>query len=365
MILLFNVKITRYGLSYYHRSRWLPQHTRMDIFKYCLASYVPMIPLLDKCLFYITVEPEFAYRQPELEQYIRELFPSDKTEIHWQRINYSREWREFCDKELPDDQQLIWFAGNDDHIFIDHDLDMLESGIDLLKNDGNPYSAIYYSHWPEQMRLSHHHGGELTPNGDYIKFKWRTFDAIRIIKAARFKKYWADNDFGNTMVFRTDHLYHSGYELTSDVYAPTREMVRHYDGYSHVNTQIVNLVPPLVIPEGFFQRDIKIRLGNFLKEPGYTILNPRASLLYAADPTGADYRWVLEDIPLFWKDRISSIEIDDQYNLDDNLLARDFAYLTSTRIPMNCYQIAFGEEPAHPIEWFTKHCRHDKYKLKN
>ena len=354
MILLFNVKITSRGLTHYHRSDWLPKYSRMDIFKYCLASYAAMLPVISKCIFYIQIEPEFADRKQELEEYIYTLFP--EVELHWYRINHTRDWRILCD-QFTNDDELIFFAGNDDHIFMDSSLDMLQAGVKNLQEDPNPYSVIYYSHWPEQMRMSMHYNGQLTKDGNYVKYTWRTFDAIRILKVARFKKYWLDNEYGDEIVFRTDTLWHKGYELTAPVYAPLRELVRHYDGYSHVSQQIINIVPPLVIPNGFFESNIRIRIGYADRDEATTNLNPADQWLHAAQPTGTDYRWDQEDIPLFWKNRISYISTNEGCNINAIQQARDAAYITSTQIPMNCYSINFDQTNTIPIEWLTPHLR--------
>lgn len=356
MILLLNVKVTSQGLSYYHRSPWLPNFDRLDIFKYCLASYAALLPKLTKCLLYIQLESEFLHRKTELESYIQSIFPADKLELNWYRNNYTREWRALS--ERFSDDEIIWFAGNDDHIFIDSNLDLVQASIDNLQSDPNPYSVVYYSHWPEQMRLSMHYNGELTPDGNFIKFEWRTFDGIRIFKAARFKRYWQDNELGDQLVFRTDTLYHIGYQLTAPVYAPLREMVRHYDGYSHVSPHIINVAPPLVIPHGFFNNNIKIKIGYAENTPEYVRFDPLAATLYAADINGADYRWVAEDIPLFWKDRISVIDQNPNADTETLINERNSAYVNSTRIPMNCYQINFGSDNTVPIEWLEKHFKH-------
>ena len=356
MILLFNVKITSQGLSYYHRNQWLPVYDRMDIFKYCLSSYSALLPLLTKCLFYIQIEPEFQHRQAELESWIRGLFPADKLELHWYRINYTRDWRTLS--EQFDDNDLIWFAGNDDHIFIDYNLDVVRAGIKLLNEDPDPWSVIYYSHWPEQMRLSVHHGGELTADKNYIKFTWRTFDAIRIVKGIRFKRYWQDNDYGDEIVFRTDTLWHKGYQLTGPVYTPTRELVRHYDGYSHVSPHIINLAPPLVIPPGFFNKEMRVRIGYEDRDESATNLYSAAQFLHAAQPQGTDYRWTIEDLPLFWKDRIADVDVNLDQHINALHQARDAAFIATTRVPMHCYSTDFDHTGAAPTEWFSNHLRH-------
>jgi hypothetical protein len=360
MILLFNVKITSYGLSYYPRAGHMPKYNRLDIFKYCLASYTAMLPLLSKVILYIQLESEFQNQQESLEAYIRELFPEELLELHWYRNNYTREWRVLCDKYFENDDDIIWFAGNDDHIFIDYDLDVLSAGIKLLREDPDPYSVVYYSHWPEQMRLSMQYQGELTEDKNYIKFHWRTFDAIRILKASRFKRYWHDTDFGDQLVFRTDTLYHAGYELTSYIYSPTRELVRHYDGYGHVG-DLSNIVPPIIIPPGFFEKNMTVRFGNVARDNKVTTLNPMAAHLYSHDPTGVDYRWLPEDIPLFWRDRITNLEIVEGTDFDAMTKARDEWYIKSTRIPMHCYQMHFDDTHlCPPVEWLTNNLRHGK-----
>jgi len=357
MILLINVKVTQLGLSYYHRSPWMPVYDRLDIFKYCLASYAALLPVLTKCVFYIQLEQEFAHRQSELEDWIRNLFPEDLLELHWYRNNYTRDWRQLCEQQDFQDDDLIWYAGNDDHIFIDYDLDVVKSGIELLNTDDNPLSTIYYSHWPEQMRLAHHHAAELTADGNYVKYVWRTFDAIRIVKGYRFKRYWSDTDFGDDVIFRTDTLWHAGYELTGPVYAPTRELVRHYDGYSHVSPLMINIVPPLVIPPGFFDNQMAIELGQNPRRDGRVNFNPAAEHLYASQPQGWDYRWVAEDIPVFWRDRVCDIHYSADYDADAMRAARNSAFLYMSRVPMHTYGQTFDHVNAAPVDWFRNHLR--------
>ena len=358
MILLFNVKITSHGLSYYHRNNWLPKSNRLDIFKYCLASYTALLPVLSKCLFYIQLDPEFADRKEELEKFIHENFPADKIHLFWYRNNHTKDWRSLCDEYFQDPNELIWFAGNDDHIFIDYNLDLVRAGMQTLKEDPDPLSVIYYSHWPEQMRMSQHYNGQLTEDGNFIKFTWRTFDAIRILKVERFRRYWIETDFGDELVFRTDTLWHAGVEMTGPVYAPTREMVRHYDGYSHVSSHIINLVPPLFIPPGFFEGAMRIRIGYGDRDPRWTNLNPQATNLYANTLDGVDYRWVEADIPLFWQGRIAEIDYSPDYDPIQMEQARDAAFLAATRIPMNCYSINFDHTGGASEEWFSNHMRY-------
>jgi hypothetical protein len=360
MIVLFNVKITDVRMGYpYKRAPWMPNPERFDVFKYCLASHAVLAPLVKKFVFCITLAPELAHRQAELDSYMKEIFPEDKLEVIWQRCDYGRDWKKICDQYLTDPDELVWLACNDDHIFIDSSLAMVESAIEHLNSDSDPNAIMYYSHWPEQMRMAQHQNGELTADGNYVKYQWENFDGIMILKAGRLNKYW-ERDYGDASMFKVDYLgaFH-GYSCPGTVYAPTKELVRHYEGYSHVNDGMAqtleNIVPPLYIPDGFFGTGIEIRIGYPERDDTWINFNPAAEWLYNAKPTGTDYRWVKEDIPLFWKDKVVWVDTNPNYDVDANYRARDTAFLLSTHVPMKCFGIEFDFYTKPPTEWFQKH----------
>lgn len=360
MIILFNVKITDIRMGYpYRRAEWMPNPERFDVFRYCLASHAVLEPLVSKFIFCITLAPELAHRHAELDAYIRSLYPADKLELIWQRCDYGRDWKKICDRYLTDPDELVWLACNDDHIFIDSSLDVVESAIKWVTADPNPNAVMYYSHWPEQMRMSKHLNGTLTSDGDFIRYDWDTYDGIMLLKAGRLKQYW-EREYGDAQMFKVDYLgAFYGCKFPGPVYAPTKEIVRHYEGYSHVNDNmeqtLANIVPPLFIPPGFFENNMHIRVGFVERDDAYTNFNPAAEWLYNSKPTGTDYRWHEDDIPLFWQGHITNIEYDKNYNTGQMRWARDAGVLAATRVPMKCFCVEFTHENHHPKEWFTKH----------
>jgi hypothetical protein len=362
MIVLFNVKITDIRIGYaYTRGAWMPNPERFDIFKYCLASTAVLEPLVEKFVLFITLAPELAHRQAELEKYIRELIPADKLILSWARLDFRRDWVNACTRNLTtaklfqDPNQLVWLACNDDHIFVDNNLNVVESAITTLNADPDPNAIMYYSHWPEQMRMSQHFKGELTADGNFVKYYWENFDGIMILKAGRLLKYW-DRDYGDALMFKTDYLGgHHGYKCPGNVYAPTRELVRHYEGYSHVGTGCDNIAPPLYIPPGFFEKNMWVRVGYPNRQNGWTNLNPASEWLYNFNPAGTDYRWTVKDIPLFWQGRISATDVAKDYDPKVMNQARDAAFLAATRVPMKCFGIEFTHENHHPKEFFKNH----------
>jgi hypothetical protein len=361
MIVLFNVKITDVRMGYpYKRAPWMPNPERFDVFKYCLSSHAVLAPLVSKFIFCVTLAPELAHRQAELDSYMRKIFPGDKLEVIWQRCDIGSDWKNICDTYLNDPDELVWLACNDDHIFVDSNLDMVSSAIKHLELDPDPNAVMYYSHWPEQMRMANYFNGELTEDGNFIKYQWETFDGIMMLKADRLKRYWL-RDYGNALMFKVDYLgaYH-GYKCPGTVYSPTKELVRHYEGYSHVNDgmpqTLENIVPPLYIPAGFFgHTGIEIRIGYAERDDNRVNFNPAAEWLYNSKPTGTDYRWVEEDIPLFWKDKVINVRTAPGYDQTANYQARDTAFLLSTHVPMKCFDIEFDFQTRPPQEWFSKH----------
>ena len=356
MIVLFNVKITDVRMGYpYTRGPWMPNPERMDVFKYCLASTAVLEPLTSKFAFYITLAPELAHRRAELEEYIHRLFPENKLHLVWSRCDFGRDWRRACDDILTDPDEIVWLAANDDHIFIDSSLDAVKSAVQTLDADPDPNAVVYYSHWPEQMRMSQYHGGELTADGNFIKFPWETFDGIMMLKAGRLKQYWT-RDYGDALMFKPDYLAaHHGYKCPGPVYAPTRELVRHYEGYSHVGTGCDNIAPPLYVPAGFFDKNMRVRIGYPERKQGWQNLYSAAEWLYNANPNGVEHRWCIEDIPLFWKDHIAELDINLDQNVGQLHQARNAAFLAATRVPMRCFGLEFTHENSHPKEYFSKH----------
>jgi hypothetical protein len=365
MIFLLNVKITdnrTSGPRYYRNyteSHYLTNN-RVDVFKYFLSSHSVLLPLISKCIFYIEMSNDTIHRKTEVESYIKSLYPSEKLVLNFYRNNYVKDWRSVYLNELSKvDDDIIWLAGNDDHIFIDNSIDIVQNGIQLLENDKDPMSFIYYSHWPEQMYVATELSAELVSGGNYVKYMWSNFDSIVVIKKERFEKYWFDSEatnYENEILFKTDSLHNIRSGISSNAYTPTKEIVRHFDGYGHVGN-FSNLAPSLLIPNGFFENDIKIKYGYDCRCEEYTNINPAATELYAHAVNGTDYRWCLEDLPLFWKDKISEVDKNESFDESIGRLNRNEYYINLAkfnsyiRIP---YDIGFSNKTT-PDSWFLNH----------
>lgn len=317
LTLLVNVFITnqRFNKSIYD----LPverENTKLEVFKYTLASY-SVIPF-EKVIIYYELDKEFLSFDKEISSYVNNLFPQEKivrrfrmdTKTKWE--NEFKSWNIF-----PGD--LIWFTCNDDHVFIDSSLDFLNLILERIEyyRSINFFCSAYISHWQEAIGDSYlgslhnslNRPKNLHPRAPYffssdnvctvikqrnvISMQILTYELLNhIIRSAKDK-----NDFR-----RTDGIMTTSNQL---VLVPHKEIVRHFDAYSHVGISH-EVIPVMKIPNGFFKSKIKIQIGFSKRQNGYIWLNPLKNE-YKKNEIKPDYDWADDEIPLFWKSRIKEI----------------------------------------------------------
>lgn len=326
MILFLNVYITdkSQGLKY-RRGCLGAANNRLEIFKYSLASFA-VIPWSRVVIYYDLCE---AYRpqRDEVDRFIRENFQNP--EIHHYQNERQAQWQEAVNALYQTDDDLVWFCCNDDHIFIDYELDLLQrmEQACLEKTKTEPFVSCVPTHWPEYLAGANY-AAETT--ADYYALYSQVTNSMQLINRGLLRYWWFEHDYGDAWMPRTDTgtLLHANDGSPAKrvsiigpermyVLVPFRELVRHYDGYSHVGVDI-NACPPLTIPPGFFERNIRIAYGADSAPPGTVLVNPLKLKHKTVDPQGVDLRCVVEDLPLFWRSRITAIEKNEA--LDPNVL---------------------------------------------
>lgn len=372
MIYLLNVKITNKRLNAvnsvyrrYESGHHQIEFDRVDVFKYFLASRAVLDKLVSKYVLYIKLSEEYRHRYYEIRNYILDNFPNDKLILYWDRNLYSEDWRNTWHIELNKiDDDLIWYDGNDDHIFIDNSLDIIENGIKLLKEDNDPLSIVYFTHWPEQIKLADHLDATLMDGNNFVRYRFSNFDAAHIMKKDRYKKYFLENDFGRAELFRSDCFYELMSPLHSNIYVPTKELVRHFDGYGHLGDhcppnwdgkKLANMFPSLTIPGGFFAKNIHIKYGYDDRDNSMTNINPCANNLYSIDENGTDYRWTLEEIPLFWKDKIKLMDVNSSILPEDIKRCKNYWISSCETIELSAFGIYMKGTNNKRSSWFRNH----------
>lgn len=317
MILFYNVFITDDRRAGYKRG-FLPNSDPMDVFKYTLAS-TSVLPDVSKAIFYARLDTNYEHRRGELNEFIASCF-GDKADIYSYRNERQSQWRSMVE-DLPD--ELIWYSCNHDHPFMDYALDSYQDLVQQMTDSQEPAKSGYFSHWIEMPRKALRYGCHIHDNG-VLWFKFDHMDSIQIVTKELLRRWWSERDYGNMYVPRSD--WDGIWQCQPyDCFIPKREMCVHFDGYSHV-MEIFPHISPLSIPPGFFQNEIKIRIGYETRRDDCVLLNPSFDYRFL-NPNGTDYKWVLEDIPLFWLERISDIDIAPGYNYEYAVRQRNQARL--------------------------------------
>lgn len=334
MILFINVYISNktQGLRYL---RGLKDETcdRLDVFKYSLASFA--VIRWTEVIVYYELADDCSNRQDELESYILFLFHG--AEIHRFQNQRQEQWQIAVNKlrDIPDN--LVCFCCNDDHIFIDYDTQLL-ARLESVCNDAiqeNPYISFVPTHWPEYLALQ---SIAYVDEEEYFIAKGQVTNSMQIVSKGLLDSWWFDHDYHGAWMPRTD----SGTLINSKdlspsnkrisvtppapypVLVPYRELIRHFDGYSHVGMDI-NVCPPLFIPDGFFDHTIRVSYCVSQPKQGAVLVDPRKENYSVVDSHGADLKSVLQDLPLFWRHRICDIEIGEKVPTETLIEARNRA----------------------------------------
>jgi hypothetical protein len=180
---------------------------------------------------------------------------------------------------------------------------------------------------------------------------------MMIVNQSLLKAWWWNCNYGDSFIPRTDWT--PGVRgIEHPCFMHSRELCRHFDGYSfRADVFDARDIPPLDIPKGFFENDIKIRYGYDKPCEGWTWLNPLVSEYRVLNVKGTDYKCLPEDLPLFWNGRISQTDEEDGLDHDAMKAQRNLAYYYMA-CPRRTHEIAVQQmgphtrdlRPAYPAE---------------
>ena len=356
MIVFFNCKISDIRLTPQPRYN-LRNDNRFDVARYSFASFAPLAPLVSKFIFYLEMADGHAGQEAEMQQWLEEVLPKEKLSLHWHRCNNIAQWREAAVEIDAIDDNLIFPAGNEDHIFMDSNTEVFRRGLELISNDPDPAAVLMTSHYPEGIRSSHYYKGELSACGNYVSYTFGNNDALRVMKKEFFNWYLDQVKDPNMLIFRTEH-WNNIILPTNKIYIPTKEQFRHYDGYAHVKIG-PGVVPPLEIPNGFFtDLGMTIKYGFDVRDNNAVNINPLANALYSADPVnGTDYKFTLDDLPAFWRPHIRQCIKAPYIDNDAMRVARDQHFYDMTKVDIDWHHVGvkFDQSNLSPAKWIQNH----------
>ena len=196
---------------------------------------------------FIKLDSEFLLYTDDIINYIYDTFSTmNKESIHivMDRYTSQNNWIPLF-KYLMNKyghNESVWFSQNDDHIYVDYNTDILLEGLKHLESDNHRHKSILLSHWPEAIKLSGKNNNQIRVD-NYVKFKLSILDSIQIFNLQflydvfllhKWKRPYKRID---SVLFDFINGARVSFEnpLSQVIYVPLREMVRHFDGYGHVN----------------------------------------------------------------------------------------------------------------------------------
>jgi len=341
MILLYNVylddKIRIPG--FFYRGNYGNNTNSIDVFKYALSSVVDIYPWT-RVIINVELNPTLSHREEELNNYIKDLFKNYDLILTNKRCERQSEWKQLYE-QLND--EIIYFCCNHDHVFIDKDpKDFIKDIESFREYFSDNEASFYFSHWQEILNLfiqnKQNTDSEYISNNSYalsdrfIILLDNNIDSIQIITKKLYHTWWFTGEFEDMVLPRTDYANFNGCVFPNQPIkfqvAPYKEYFRHFDGYSHFADPsykpiISNLVCPLFIPSGFFENDIKLKIGYDVNDTNYININLSKNNYTVADDQGTDMKCFIEEIPYFWKNKISQVDSNPEYKELDFISQRN------------------------------------------
>jgi len=354
MIIFVNCKITdvkRPGSPNYDRFN-LPPVPRFDVARYCFASFAPLAPIVSRFIFYLEMADGYAGQEAEMEAWLRSTLPEDKLSLYWHRCNNISAWRQAAEEINAIDDDMVYPVGNDDHAFIDSDIELFTQGIEAVKRDPDPYAVLMTGHYPEFMRYASRLGGHLDSSGNFVVFNDLNFDAMRVMKKDYFNWHLTAITDDSILLFRTEGWFCLGHTYPRNtIYLAGREQFRHFDGFFHVGVT-PEVFPALEIPPRFFQREMHVRFGFDDIDRSAVNVNPCTERFKSVDwESGVEFKCMLEDLPVFWQPFIKEISVNPEADRVAMIVARNEQYTKMMNCSLGSYQGDFNESNLSPQSW--------------
>ena len=292
--------------------------SKFDIARYTLASYAS-IPWSGVTIRIECENPKHKNIYSEIEQ----LFPGGN--IQQSRSDTAKKYLTALSALNLQNNPWIFFSPNNDHPFIGsiQELEAVIQDADKAKDlHKNALVSICYSHFTECQNFfkptQHEWGayGNIFPKLLYetdhsyvLELNKLQIDSVHIYQYEDLMRLFSlTKNTGRVIRLEDTELYLSN-TIKHILVIPKTEFCRHYDGYMH----LADKVPPLFIPDGFFESKIKASYGYPVRKDGYIHVNPLSTAYSYQDPLGADLRCLREDLPIFWHSRFLELDVNPNF----------------------------------------------------
>jgi hypothetical protein len=309
--------------------RW---RSKADICKYSLASLASIS--WAGAVINISTDESYSVEQvSDLIGYARGLFPG--AEISNERASTRKGYIDALEgirRRFP--SAWVFFCPNHDHVFVGvHPAlpALMANYADAIRTTTRCVTRVCYSHQLENIlavrpgspiRGMHLLGGGIVRENGHLLLVERprmAWDSYYISHIDDITSYFYSSRNDGYCPRGEDCFPYPFPEIRNLAVIPKRRLCDHYDGYYHTfghpvfgnfGDRFALRVPPLFIPDGFFESDVRIRFGYAERADRWVNVNPRVPDYSYADEAGTDLRCNLVDLPYFWKSRISRVECD-------------------------------------------------------
>lgn len=306
---------------------------KLDITKYSLASYkiFPWSKVIIK--FDVAKEED---KEPFIK-YAREIFPD--AEIITHRSDNQKEYCKTINEICKLDDEWIFFSPNNDHPMVTSDINYIYKIIEKANEYKYKYKFvsiiftmvsaccnIKISEYLKDAKIIENTNESLVvvkPNGYFM--------SGLILHKDLLKYLFCSHNLGDLRITRLENIQNLIEIHNQIVISPKKEICAHFDGYSNTygtDNQITeDQVPPLFIPPGFFENDIKIAYGYDEYRDGWVNINPSKKYFSFRNKKDiTDLKIGVEDIPLFWRNRISELDVNVRSDINELKHKRDEYY---------------------------------------
>ncbi|MBF0372123.1 MAG: hypothetical protein HQL39_01750 [Alphaproteobacteria bacterium] len=305
----------------------LPEYNKSDVFRYALESLKPLN--LNHLYVFCELDESYSVFRDDIAATIEECFP--KYTLSFSRLLSLQSWRSALERLRADHpEEAVLYLGNHDHVFVGTDLETIDHCARSCAQMVTPAASVI-SHWHEFVS----NVTNPTSGAHAVCRMDNLLHAISICNHQLLEKVFFRNLDADTVIRRTEDIMSRTDEYFA-LFVPLREVMRHFDGYCGAGIDVGG-VPPLHIPPNFFRSEIRLATGhtceNFadLRNQGYFNVNPFARTSLAVDADGVDFKGVVDDLPMFWKDRIVETKNFVEISREELLLARDAAKVFEVR----------------------------------
>ncbi len=299
--------------------------SKLDITKYTLLSYaeIPFSKII------IKYELENKKQRKDFEDFLKKTFPKSKLIIIYGRSDSQKKFQESIELMDKINDDWIFYAGNNDHPFVAPDLDTLNACLrrakEIAKKSRKKFISMPVSHFSEFLNKDvkgtpHHELGnkkvkflDEDENCKVCLFPKGMYHSMQIVHKRAFKYSFYSGDVKKALIRRLECMEPFMKKVPHIVIIPKKELCAHFDAEIHTLKSSHNipydLCPPLFIPPGFFEKNIKIRYGYSDYKQGWVNINPaKKRYSFRDSKNGTDLKISLDKIPLFWKKRIKKID---------------------------------------------------------